>query len=197
PQQLQGASAIVIPGSKDTISDLKWLHETGFAEQIRKADVPVLGICGGFQMLGRRLHDPTGTAGTAGTIEGLGLLPMETEFKPDKRVKQVTARFPDSSAEWRGYEIHMGRTSGETEPLLLANGRNEGARSGKIWGTYVHGFFDHPESRAAFCALAGIADFEAHPVPWTETKSRLYASMADQLETYLNLDPVFNYLEDG
>ena len=111
PEHLKNAAAIVLPGSKNTLDDLQWLKSSGIAEIITaKAaqGIPILGICGGFQILGQELSDPEGFAGRAGISQGLGLLPIKTIFEKEKRVTQVNAHW--NTSDWKAYEIHMGKT---------------------------------------------------------------------------------------
>ncbi len=196
PSDLGDALAIVLPGSKDTLSDLQWLRDSGWADLITSCSLPVVGICGGYQMLGRTLEDAEGLAGQAGRVEGLGCIPMDTIFDEEKLVQQVEVKLPGGGDRWTGYEIHMGRSEqGDGVPnWLIADGRGEGAQWGRFRGTYVHGVFDHPSTRAEFCEAAGITAYVAAELSWQESKSLLYAGMADCLEQHLNLDPVFEYL---
>jgi adenosylcobyric acid synthase len=157
PRSLEGVSAVIIPGTKNTVADLKWLREQGLFDAIRalRGKVPILGICGGYQMLGKEVVDLNGVEGDVGAIwEGLGLLDITTRFEEyEKRTVQVTGRLADGSGEVRGYEIHMGMSESREAPLFLLdeNGkeRNEGAISpdGMVMGSYVHGLFDLPAFR--------------------------------------------------
>jgi adenosylcobyric acid synthase len=169
-------AAVILPGSKMTLADLGWLHQTGLAEQIvslAKTGMPVVGICGGYQMLGQSLFDPEGVEAEAGTYApGLGLLAIETIFAGDKRTVQVQATlqadigpFADlQGAPIHGYEIHMGRS----QPLdpatasLCRVGRSthwhaDGTLSeaGRIWGTYLHGLFENDALRHAWLRSLG------------------------------------------
>ena len=202
PDELAQAAAIVLPGSKNTIADLRWLRENGLAEAVTAAarrGVPVAGICGGYQMLGRQLADPEGAAGDAGDAPGLGLLPVQTRFCPEKEVRQVEAVWKDFS--WAAYEIHMGRTDvpAGTEALLrVRNGagwREEGIRCENVWGTYLHGVFESPVVRREFAALAGITNHRAAEMPWRTHLLRIYDGMADLLEEHLNLEGIRRYVE--
>lgn len=202
PTDLAAARAIVLPGSKNTIADLRWLRASGMADAIRQAaarGVPVIGICGGFQMLGEQLADPSGLAGDAGVERGLGLLPAVTTFFEKKIVRQVTALW--EGRPWTAYEIHMGRTemAGPIEPLQTVidsdgHTRAEGMRRGKVWGTYLHGWFEAPEVRSAVAAAAGLVAHRAYPVPWAERRQAVYSVMAEHIATHLDLDPVRRYL---
>ncbi|MBK8477278.1 MAG: cobyric acid synthase [Opitutaceae bacterium] len=201
PAQLAGAKVIVLPGSKNTLGDLRWLRVNGWYEAIAAAaqrGVLIIGLCGGYQMLGERLHDPEGLAGDAGSEPGIGLLPITTGFRPDKIVQQVTAEC--DGRRWQAYEIHMGRST-PTQPcdalqtVSDANGpRPEGQRRGNVWGTYLHGWFEVPEVRRKVAAAAGLADHRADPTPWAEKRQEVYAQMADHLAAHIDLGPVRRYL---
>ena len=147
PSELEGSDLIILPGTKSTISDLAWLKENGFDIAIRKEierNALVIGICGGFQMLGGNISDPMKVE-TGGNVSGLGLLPVDTEFKPEKTLTQTSFRIESpggayaelSGIDVKGYEIHMG-VSGATDsnPIIT---------SGCVLGTYLHGIFDTPE----------------------------------------------------
>ncbi len=199
---LAGAQVIVLPGSKNTLADLRWLRKTGLADAIgapARRGVLVVGVCGGYQMLGHRLADPAGVAGDAGIEAGLGLLPVRTEFAAEKQVRQVTVEA--GSRRWTAYEIHMARTEtvGPVEGLNLVSeggqSRPEGVRCGNVWGTYLHGWFEAPEVRRRVADAAGLRGFRPHPVPWAEQRQAVYAQMADHLAACVNLDPVRRFLE--
>jgi adenosylcobyric acid synthase len=200
-QELAEARVIVLPGTKNTLADMRWLRTCGLADAIVAAarrGVLIIGICGGFQMLGTSLADEQGRAGDAGSEPGLGLLPAHTRFSSTKVLRQVTAYC--DAAQWRAYEIHMGVTSatGQVEPLQIVSDalgtRSEGLRLGNIWGTYLHGWFDSPQLRARVTSAAGIAAHRAHPVPWAEERQNLYRLMAEHLCAHVNLDGLKRYL---
>jgi len=157
------AALIVLPGSKATIADLAFLREQGWDIDIRahhRAGRPVLGLCGGYQMLGRSVADPLGLEGPPGTASGLGLLAVDTVLGGDKRLAQVTGTA--LGAAFAGYEIHLGRTAGPdgARPLTqMADGRAEGAVSadGLVSGSYVHGLFGLAAQRAAWLARLGVS----------------------------------------
>jgi adenosylcobyric acid synthase len=195
------AQVIVIPGSKNTLHDLQWLHETGLAAAIRAAaarGVPVVGICGGYQMLCQTVSDPTGVAGDAGTMAGLGLLPAVTTFAPRKALQQVTAQWQGD--RWQAYEIHMGQTQAlapaDTLVQVDLGGQvyGEGLRQGAVWGTYLHGLFESAAVRRSLMELAQISDYCPASQTWLEHQQQLYDRMADRLDSYLNLDPIRYYL---
>ena len=159
------AALVVIPGTKATIADLKFLRAQGWdidiAGHVRRGG-RVLGICGGYQMLGASIADPDGIEGPAERVAGLGLLPVETQLTGDKQLTATTGTSVADGAGFSGYEIHSGRTlvAAGTPPLLrLADGSFDGATSadGRIAGCYVHGLFDNPAQRGAWLARLGAA----------------------------------------
>jgi len=201
PAELTNARILILPGSKDTLADLRWLAETGLADAIcerARAGLPVVGICGGYQMLGHSLADSHGLAGSAGEVKGLGLLPLQTTFAAHKRVVQVQAHFGD--AHWTAYEIHMGESqvTSSASPLLsigeVGQTLPEGLRIGNVWGTYLHGLFETATTREALAAAAGIDAYRAGVRDWTAYKDGLYAQMADLLAEHLDLDEVLRYV---
>jgi adenosylcobyric acid synthase len=165
-QALPGdADLVVLPGSKSTLSDLAMLRAEGWdvdlVAHVRRGG-RVLGLCGGYQMLGRRIADPEGVEGAPGEAEGLGFLDVETVLTGEKALRPAFGRLARGGAAFSGYEIHVGVTTGPgcARPLLtLGDGRPDGAVSpdGRIAGTYVHGLFDHGEARAALLAELGAA----------------------------------------
>jgi adenosylcobyric acid synthase len=214
--ELEGAAAIVLPGTKSTIADLAWVRESGMAAAVTAraaAGTPVIGVCGGYQMLGRRILDPEHVESDAGGVDGLGLLDAETTFAGDKRTVRVEgellgAEAPAATASsaapgplapagtpLHGYEIHMGRTvlGQGAAPLLRLRGadgsaHDDGAVSGAVCGSYVHGVFDHPSLRAAFLnglrAARGLPLREsAAPSPDDDIER-----LADHVEAYLDAD---------
>ncbi|NHZ38289.1 cobyric acid synthase [Massilia rubra] len=154
---------LIIPGSKNTRGDLAYLLEQGWGPYIARHlryGGKVIGICGGFQMLGREVSDPHGVEGDSGVTAGLGLLDLRTELTTEKRLAQVAGRCAFADADVAGYEIHMGVSSGAAldMPAFRIEGRDEGARSGddQILGSYLHGMFDHPQACAALLRWAGL-----------------------------------------
>ncbi|RJG14778.1 cobyric acid synthase [Massilia cavernae] len=154
---------LILPGSKNTRGDLAWLLAQGWGEYIARHvryGGKVIGICGGFQMLGATVGDPHGVEGDAGQSRALGLLDMHTELTRDKRLAQVTGHCEFADASVAGYEIHMGISTGAAmeRPAFRIGGRGEGARSGddQILGSYLHGMFDTPQACAALLRWAGL-----------------------------------------
>ncbi len=161
-----GTDLVILPGSKATIADLEALRvcdwDTDIKAHVRRGG-RVLGICGGYQMLGTSIADPGGIEGAAGTVPGLGLLKVSTLLAGDKQLTEVHGTELMSGVPFRGYEMHIGRTDGPDcdRPLLaLGNGRHDGASSadGRVSGCYVHGFFADDRQRAHWLsALGGTA----------------------------------------
>jgi len=164
-EPIPAADLIILPGSKNTRGDLDWLRAQGWPEQIARHlryGGKVIGVCGGFQMLGHSVTDPLGIEGKPGTSPALGLLDMNTEMTADKRLVQVqgVCAFDEDKASVSGYEIHMGTSAGSAldTPAFIIDGRPEGARSadGQILGTYLHGLFDTPQASSALLRWAGL-----------------------------------------
>lgn len=223
PQQLGKPHLIVLPGTKNTMDDLAWLRRIGLEEPIkaRAAEgTTVLGICGGYQMLGERLEDPYGVE-HGGTMEGLGLLPIQTVFTQAKKRTRVTATVlpffneykPLSDTTLQGYEIHMGETTltafdpgriGPFSTLDYGDGRPkepDGCVCGNVLGTYCHGLFDDGTFPGAFvrliCERAGV---EASGFP-TETlaeyKNRQYDELAAAVRASCDMDLLYKIVEEG
>jgi adenosylcobyric acid synthase len=194
-QALPGSAALVIlPGSKATLADLAALHREGWDIDIlahRRRGGPVLGICGGYQMLGHSIADPGGHEGPPGEAAGLGLLDIETVLGGRKHLGQVTGTDLSSNAPVAGYEMHLGNTTGAglARPMLRLGGRPDGAISadGKVAGCYLHGLFAGDQFRRAFLARLGAAPSTlAYEASIDATLDRL----ADHLEASLDLDAI-------
>jgi adenosylcobyric acid synthase len=174
------ADLVILPGSKSTVGDLAFFRAQGWEIDLRahlRRGGHVLGLCGGYQMLGRLICDPQGVEGPVSAVEGLGLLDIETVLTPDKITAPVTARDRATGEEVTGYEIHLGRSTGPDceRPVLDIAGRLDGARSadGHVTGTYVHGLFGSDGFRAAWLAgfgrsshLAYARDIETTLMGW-------------------------------
>ncbi len=158
PKDLNHPDAVILPGSKNVVADLKHLRQTGLEEKILSlatdGNTELIGLCGGFQILGRKIGDPYGIESPEETIHGFGLLPLSTVMARQKTLIRAEAIHLPSGLKVRGYEIHHGQT--EANPLiplvLREDGTVIGARSenGRIWGTYLHGIFDADEFRRWF-----------------------------------------------
>ncbi|MET3132463.1 adenosylcobyric acid synthase [Oxalobacteraceae bacterium GrIS 1.11] len=162
-QAIPAADLVILPGSKNTRGDLEWLLAQGWRDALARHlryGGKLMGICGGFQMLGHSVDDPHAVEGTAGASVGLGLLDLHTELGTAKRLLQVSGRCAFADAAVSGYEIHMGNSSGAAlaRPAFHIAGKPEGAISidGQILGTYLHGVFDAPQAGAALLRWAGL-----------------------------------------
>ncbi|MDR2109278.1 MAG: cobyric acid synthase [Coriobacteriales bacterium] len=211
PYRLGRPDLVIIPGSKSTIFDLLRLRECGLEagiKQLANRGVPIIGICGGYQMLGEGISDHAGTE-AGGEVAGMGLLPVTTEFATEKRRTRVSATALDvggvlaplTGAKLEGYEIHMGKTTlkGGVKPLLaLSDNTADGCQSGNIYGTYLHGFFDSAQCRdrvlnalanAKGLSLANAAfDFAAY-------KEQNYDLLAQGVRDALEMDLIYRIVE--
>lgn len=198
-------SAIILPGTKSTLADLAWLRENGLEEaicQLSARGTAVVGICGGYQMLGRCLRDPESLESTIEVMPGLGLLPVETHFSGEKAVFQTHARIlsgPSWLAELHGqtvdgYEIHMGRTRSDGEWLEITARSGQPCHAtdgcvdanGRVWGCYLHGLFANTALRRAWLASLpppGVAAIAGPPASLDESLNRL----ADAVEAALDI----------
>lgn len=191
-QALPGdADLVLIPGSKSTRADLAFFRSQGWdidlLAHVRRGG-HVLGLCGGYQMLGQSIEDPDGMDGTAGFDTGLGLLNVDTVMTSDKRVVQRTATALPGGEPVSGYEIHMGQTTGPDceRGWLSVNGATEGAASqnGRIKGSYLHGIFASDRFRASF--LAGLG--HSSDLAYQHSVDEALDALADHLERFLDLD---------
>ena len=193
---------VILPGTKSTMDDLLWLRQNGLEAAILKLaskGTPVLGVCGGFQMLGELLSDPEGVE-RSGSMRGMGLLPCETVFSPQKTRTQTAASVtaePFAGAEIDGYEIHMGKTRRRAGvPFCrLADGREDGAASGHVFGTYLHGLFESGAltERLAVWLLArkGLSPEEGPVESHRAYQERQYDLLADAVRSSLDLNAVY------
>ncbi|SEK29645.1 cobyric acid synthase [Rhodococcus maanshanensis] len=202
PSRLQDADLVVIPGSKSTVSDLAWLRSSGIADALHaraEAGLPILGICGGYQMLGRTIVDDVESG--AGTVPGLGLLDMEIEFAPEKVLRQV-AGTADSVAV-SGYEIHHGRVVRNADPPLLrgADGDPEGSVRGQVFGTHWHGLLESDEFRRGFLTrVAAVTGRQFTVAPDTSVAAERTAQLdllADLVERHLDVDAIGELIDGG
>jgi adenosylcobyric acid synthase len=199
--------AVIIPGSKTTIADLIAVHKSGMAEQLKEyvgAGGTVLGICSGYQMMGRVVADPEGIEGQEGRFPGLKLLPLKTVIAGQKvaRQRSVTSHFPQEGLPVSGYEIHQGRTRPiEEEPEIthpLFDDVNLGVvdDSQSIWGTYLHGLFDNSPWRRAWLnrlrQQRGLGSLPTGMANYREQREAQLDQLADNIKPYLDLQPFLN-----
>ena len=219
PSELGSPDLIIVPGTKATMADLLWMRTSGMEAAVVRAacaGVAVLGICGGYQMLGRRLEDPSGVEGT-GTLAGMGLLPVRTTFGASKRTTQVAGSFctvegPLSAltgAAVTGYEIHMGTTElvGGL-PLLSVSDRDkgdaphaDGCQQGNVYGCYVHGLFDNPAANqallSALLAGKGLDAGHAQALDMAAYRQQQYDALAAGIRAHMDLELVYRIIEEG
>jgi adenosylcobyric acid synthase len=186
------AALVILPGSKATLADLAFLRREGWDIDLlahHRHGGHILGLCGGYQMLGRHISDPAGSEGPPGEAPGLGLLDVDTVLVGDKRLAEVTGHEVATSMPVRGYEMHLGVTSGPglARPMLDLDGLSDGAVSadGRVMGCYLHGLFSSDPFRDAFLAQFGTAASTFTYEPMIET---VLDNLADHLEQHLDLD---------
>ena len=193
---------IFLPGTKSTIADLLWLRESGLEAAVKKASasgVPVFGICGGYQMLGKQISDPEHTEASGTDVcRGMGLLDTETVFYPEKTQTQTQGTFRGikgilsglNGMNYQGYEIHMGRNE---DDLPVASG------SGDVYGSYIHGIFDAPGiSDAVIKALCGKKSVDFGAVNSFDTisyREQQYDQLAAAVRENLDMDFVYRILD--
>ena len=187
------AALVLLPGSKTTIDDLAFLRAEGWDVDLHahcRRGGHVLGLCGGYQMLGRSLSDPHGIEGAPRTVPGLGLLEVDTVLTPDKRLATVTGTSVADGLPFSGYEMHVGDTAGPdtARPVLrFGDGRPDGAVSadGRVWGTYVHGLFADDAQRAAWLARLGG---QAGGASYEDGVEAALDRLAQHIATYVDCD---------
>ena len=221
-QELGSPDPIIVPGTKTTVSDLQYLRDAGLASSLVALvgdGTPIIGICGGFQMLGRWLLDPEGVESCQERMAGLGLLPVVTSFSPRKETHQVSGQVSGEGGLLRlarglpvaGYEIHMGNTARDESNsdtfgmtpfrLLSRSGRqveaDDGCMSGQGWvlGTYIHGLFGNVELRRSI--LEQVAARKGVVLPVDESlfsQSQEYDKLADLIRRSLDIDAVYGIM---
>ena len=199
------ADLIILPGSKNTIADLEWLRRQGWEQHLKKHlrfGGKVLGICGGFQMLGRELQDPQQLEGHQSLAQGFRLLEMETVLQEHKQLRRRTGtlQVDGISRRCEGYEIHAGISRGDAlgRPLVqFDDGETDGAVSdcGQILGTYLHGILDGPESLTAILQWAGLR--QARSFDYRAERERQLERLADAVEQHLDLDGINRIIAAG
>ncbi len=205
-QDLSNFSAVILPGSKNTRFDLNWLHTSGWSKLIRayaSQGGHVMGICGGYQIMGHSVHDPDGLEGRPGKTDGLRLLPVETYLKAPKTT--TLTRFSIGDISGSGYEIHMGHTRrAGGEPLFQVLERNgnpcqddDGClepASGNM-GTYIHGLFETPEITAFWLQHIGLDHLSTSELDGLEAKNREYELLAEHFEHHIDVNSLVNAVQ--
>ena len=202
------ADLVILPGSKSTRHDLQWLKQQGWPEAIQKHlryGGKLLGICGGFQMLGLKVEDPEGLEGEVGTTEGLDLFEMVTRMVPGKQLRMVNGGLTSHIASTavtgalKGYEMHNGVTEGAAlvRPFAELEGRPDGAVSadGQVAGTYIHGVFDEPAACKAILAWAGLKTQGEQSVDYQRHRLQQLDRLADQMDQCLDTDRLRRLLQ--
>lgn len=210
PEQLKNPDFIILPGTKSTISDLKWLRECGLEAAIKKCvsgGIPLFGICGGYQMLGRKISDLEHFE-DGGEIRGLELINAETVFRSQKTQTVIKGIISDcggffsclSGAGFEGYEIHMGETVvNEKRLAVLSDGRSDGAYKGSVYGSYVHGIFDSPAVSGvivkALYARKGM-EYGGAFVDRKKYKETQYDLLAEEVRKNVDMDLIYKILRE-
>mgnify|MGYP000884733422 CR=1 FL=1 len=201
--ELGAPDLILLPGTKNTVDDLLWLRQCGLEAAVQKlatSGTPVLGVCGGYQMLGETLADPEGTeSGRSQTVRGLGLLPIQTVFTDAKHRTQDTATVTApqlAGAVLTGYQIHTGRTAVQGVPFCrLADGSAEGCIKDNVAGTYLHGLFDTGELTEKLvqllCSRKGISPADAPLLSMAEYRQQQFDLLADGVRSALDMGAVY------
>lgn len=208
--ELHTPDLIILPGTKSTMADLEWLRNNGLENKIKRlvaASTPLIGICGGYQMLGMKLSDPYKIE-TGGEMEGMGLLATETIFEQEKMrtrvdgsVQEVYGFFSKLSyTSFTGYEIHMGKTTIHGDCLaLLSNGNDDGSYNENILGTYVHGIFDegdfYDKLITTILEYKGYSEIEIDNIDYQLYKERQYDTLANELRKSLDMDSIYDMMK--
>jgi adenosylcobyric acid synthase len=200
-QSLAAFKAVILPGSKNTRFDLNWIQTSGWATALSEylnSSGHVLGICGGYQMMGQAVHDPTGLEGRPGFSEGLGLLPIETVLKAPKTTTLTT--FFWNGHMGTGYEIHMGQTTrAGGSPLFNITERNHKAcrdedgcvsSDSKIMGTYIHGLFDNPAILKFWLSHIGLNGVTVSDIGGIEARNKEYDLLAEHFQKHVDVDRI-------
>ena len=192
-EAIPAADLIILPGTKNVRSDLQWLHDNEWLPALQKHlryGGKLLGICGGYQMLGKVIADPDGVEGQPGSSDGLGLLEMETVLKPHKQLHRVMGNLTIDNVPVTAYEIHAGITEGEAleSPAVILEGKSDGAISsdGQVMGCYLHGLFDESEASAALLKWAGLQD--AKTFDYMALRESEIERLANTIEENIDID---------
>lgn len=196
PETLAKADIIVIPGSKNTLSDLKILREKGLADTIlahHNAQKPVYGICGGYQMMGAEVRDPDGVEGNIPSLRGLGILPVTTTLAGGKQTRQCSFSFLESDTSGEGYEIHAGHTPTNRPLCRMNNGEADGYYlDARTWGTYIHGIFDN--ASVINLVLRQVRPDFASAIDYKARKEQGYNQLADLIRENVDMEYVYQCL---
>ena len=188
PDELTGAGLVILPGSKHVAADGAWLERTGLAAAVRaeaNSGIPVLGVCGGLQLLGERVSDPHGLE-SGGSFAGLGLLELDTVLEPEKVTRLMQTTLLSTGDAVNGYEIHHGKSAawGDTKPFLDGG---LGFRRGNVTGVYLHGLFDDTAFRRSFLGELGVSSSDTDAA---DALDRTLDTLADHVAEHLDIDAV-------
>lgn len=202
-EELEKADIILLPGSKSTLSDLYELRRNGVAQAVLRAHregATVMGICGGYQMMGLEVHDPEGVEGDIRQLPGLGLLPVITTMQGEKVTRQVHFHFHDNEAICQGYEIHMGETvpTGDKSPLnFLEDGREDGYFvNQKCMGSYIHGILDN-QVFIDYLLEPYAEKLNSPTFDYQTYKEEQYDKLADHVRSHLNMPLLYQIMSDN
>ncbi len=201
-KDISEADIIIIPGTKSTIADLLYLRGSGLAQAIVKAyknGKTVIGICGGYQIMGETVADPEGVEGEPATVPGLGILPCSTVMTPEKVTRQVCFRFREDQSECQGYEIHMGQTvlsSGASPVNMISEEQPDGcmAPDGKSFGSYIHGILDN--GCVVESILSPFAGRTEVKFDYRRFKEEQYDKLADHLRRHIDIGAIYKILSE-
>ena len=218
-RELHHPDMIILPGSKNTMADLRWMRENGLEAMVKKKaeDIPIIGICGGYQMLGEAICDPDEVE-EGGQMQGMGLLPVSTSLQPEKTRTQVEGNFlplqgilqPLSGNSFSGYEIHMGKTTNcctekQNSPIarMKVQGcwKEEGTFQGNVYGTYVHGIFDHAQTAGRMVEILakkkGVLVDTSSLMDYKAYEQLQYDKLAAGLRDSLDMPQIYGMLTDA
>lgn len=218
-RELHHPDMIILPGSKNTMADLRWMRENGLEAMVKKKaeDIPVIGICGGYQMLGEAICDPDEVE-EGGQMQGMGLLPVSTSLQPEKTRTQVEGNFlplqgilqPLSGNSFSGYEIHMGKTTNccikkQNSPIARRKvqgcWKEEGTFQGNVYGTYVHGIFDHAQTAGRMVEILakkkGVLVDTSSLMDYKAYEQLQYDKLAAGLRDSLDMPQIYGMLTDA
>ena len=208
-EELHHPDLIILPGSKNTMGDLKWMRQNGMEAAVKKrvGEIPVFGICGGYQMLGEMVEDPDGVE-EGGALRGMELLPVKTELKKQKKRCQVEGKIGTlpgifselSGCSYQGYEIHMGSTHIDGEASAEWKAPVYGTRQ-NVYGSYIHGLFDQGHTaEAVIRALAkkkGLSLTEGEIQDYRKFKKTQYDKLADAMRMYFHMEEIYGMLREA
>ncbi len=201
PKEVENADVVIIPGSKNTISDLIQLRKNGLAKAIITAhenEKAVYGICGGYQIMGKTINDPNSIEGDVSTIPGLGILPVTTEILKSKTTEQCTFSFLNETEKCEGYEIHMGKTTlTDANPLCKINNNKEDGCfvNPKTWGSYIHGILDNSSVINYILNNNGIKD-NIKPFNYTVYKEEQFDKLAYHVRDNTDMQQFYEILNN-